>query len=133
MFAINWRSISNRINLKIIWITLCLLVLFSFVHQIDSFAAVNRRFCNTSADCNSNQCCADTPIGYKLCLNYEQRGDLCFFRSRTPTCGCAPGLKCVSTMPMEPGEMGHDYSCARVRPFMYYKLMPYLESENELE
>lgn len=100
---------------------------------VEAFAAVGRRFCSSSADCGEGQCCAMTPIGYNLCINYEKQGETCFFRSRTPTCGCAAGLKCISTMPMEPGEWNHDYVCARVRPFMHYKLMPYLDDTNEID
>ena len=65
------------------------LVIFTIVASnqlitIEAFAAVNRRFCETSSDCASNQCCADTPIGYKLCLEHEKPGEICLFRSRTP-------------------------------------------------
>ncbi|XP_046920070.2 uncharacterized protein LOC124500080 [Dermatophagoides farinae] len=111
----------------------CVLLIMLSSHFIcSSFAAATRKYCQTSNDCNENQCCIETPIGWKFCLDYEQSGETCFYRYRTPTCGCARGLKCVSTSPMQPGDWNHDYICARVRPFQYHKLVPYFNDENHL-
>ncbi len=63
---------------------LLMVILVSTGQLTNAFAALNRRFCKTNDDCGENQCCTYTPIGYQMCLNYEQQGDICFFRSRTP-------------------------------------------------
>lgn len=126
------------------------LVLLFAVNQLGYCFAVDQRICKHSTDCPESQCCAETPIGNKMCIDYEKRGDICLYRTRTPvschftnnilravlpkqTCGCAPGLKCVSTTPMEAGVWNHDFVCARVRPFQHYKLNPFLVDSNDVE
>ena len=63
----------------------CVLLIMLSSHFIcSSFAAATRKYCQTSNDCNENQCCIETPIGWKFCLDYEQSGETCFYRYRTP-------------------------------------------------
>ncbi|KAI7685807.1 hypothetical protein SSS_09850 [Sarcoptes scabiei] len=114
-----------------IWFVTMIAIWIISIASHQTASILKQKPCWSSEDCATNQCCSETPIGKRICLDYEQQGERCFFRFRTPTCGCAEGLKCVSTSPMQPGNWNHDYVCARVRPFQHHKLMPYFEDFNE--
>ena len=112
------------------------------------------RHCQSDSDCSPSQCCAPTPNGRNVCLNFEGIGQQCYFLQRTPvchllcscwtlvrishivylqSCGCSPGLRCVSTTPYSSGILGDSYVCAKHRPHRRYKFAPNHDNhENEL-
>lgn len=66
--------------------TLLIIVLVISSHfMVTIFGAIAIRHCQKTEDCDENQCCTSIPAsGKKICINYEQAGEMCFFRFRTP-------------------------------------------------
>ncbi len=46
--------------------------------------AVSVKTCLEDADCLHTECCAGTPTGNNVCLQYHDVGETCTFRHRNP-------------------------------------------------
>ncbi len=89
---------------------LCLLVLIAITVSV-------RARCTFNADCAENECCAAAPNGQNVCVKYLDVGEQCNYFQRTvvlfkyfyhcrnldssikflfQSCGCGPGLSCIS-------------------------------------